>query len=243
MNRYKLLFEYDGTDFNGWQKQPAGRTVEGEVEKGLSQLFQQEVDIIGQGRTDAGVHAKAQVAHVDLPPLYSCEKIVYAMQGLLPEDIALYSVNRVDKDFHARFDAVARRYQYNVSLRKSPLQRRYSWNITGPTDINILHELADDIKGTHDFVNFCIPPVDGYQTTICDVSESRWYESENKLVYAIEGNRFLRHMVRRLAGCMIHVAIGRSEREVFEKHLYGEESKKKAFSAPARGLTLTKVLY
>jgi tRNA pseudouridine38-40 synthase len=243
MNRYKLLFEYDGTDFSGWQKQPAGRTVEGEIEKGLSQLFQQELDIIGQGRTDAGVHAKAQVAHVDLPPVYSCEKIVHAMQGLLPEDIALYSVIRVHNDFHARFDAVARRYQYNVSLRKSPLQRRYSWHITGRTDINILHELAEGIKGTHDFVNFCIPPVDGYQTTICDISESKWYEIENQLVYVIEGNRFLRHMVRRLAGSMMHVAIGRSEREVFNKHLYGGESKKKAFSAPARGLTLTKVLY
>lgn len=243
MNRYKMLFEYDGSDFNGWQKQPAGRTVEGEIEKGLSQLFQREVNIIGQGRTDAGVHAKAQVAHVDLPTVYSCEKIVHAMKGLLPEDIALHSVYQIHDDFHARFDAVARRYQYYVSLRKSPLQRRYSWNIAGLPDVKILRELAEDIKGTHDFVNFCIPSGDGHQTTVCEVSVSKWDEKEDLLVYVIEGNRFLRHMVRRLAGSMMHVALGRSERETFKKHLNAEESKRKAFSAPARGLVLTKVLY
>ena len=243
MKRYQLIFEYDGTDFSGWQKQPVGRTVEGEIEKGFSQLFQFDVDIIGQGRTDAGVHAKAQVAHVDLPPAYSCEKIVHAMKGLLPDDIALHSIIPVSSDFHSRFDAVARRYQYNVSLRKSPLERRISWSVSREPDLKLLKKLAQIIVGSHNFVNFCVPSEDSYQTTICRVSESKWEVSENRLFYYIEGNRFLRHMVRRLVGGMMHAATGKSDQEVFLSLLKAEECNKKAFSAPSQGLILTKVIY
>jgi len=243
MNRYKLIFEYDGTDFNGWQKQPEGRTVEGEIEKRFSQLFQYKVDIIGQGRTDAGVHAKAQVAHVDLPPSFSSKKIIHAMKGLLPEDISLHSVSPVTENFHSRFDALARRYQYNVSTRKSPLKRRISWEIPGKPDVNILQKLAHKIKGTHDFVNFCVPPEISYQTTICKITESKWEVNENRLTYKIEGNRFLRHMVRRLVGSMIHTSTGRSDYGEFTRLLKGDESKTKAFSAPAQGLILTEIIY
>jgi tRNA pseudouridine38-40 synthase len=243
MNRYKLIFEYDGTDFNGWQKQPSGRTVEGEIEKAFGQLFQLDVDIIGQGRTDAGVHAKAQVAHVDLPPIFTQDKIVHAMKGILPADIALFSVCIVNNDFHSRFDAVGRRYQYKVSLRKSPLNRRYSWELSGRPDIHLLQKMAAQITGTHDFVNFCVPSDDEFQTTICTISESRWEVEGERLSYFIEGNRFLRHMVRRLTGSMIHVATGRTDREEFNILLKGKERKVKAFSAPARGLILSSVQY
>ena len=243
MNRYILIFEYDGTDFCGWQKQPAGRTVEGEIEKGFSQLFQLDIDIIGQGRTDAGVHAYAQVAHVDLPNVFSCEKIVYAMKGLLPDDIALHSIIPVHSHFHSRFDAVARRYQYNVSLRKSPLERRSSWSISKQPDFKILKMLAQEITGTHNFINFCVPSEDRHQTTICNITNSKWEISENQLNYIVEGNRFLRHMVRRLVGGMIHAATGRLKEKEFIHLLKAEESNRKAFSAPAQGLILTTVLY
>lgn len=243
INRYKLIFEYDGTGFNGWQKQPSGRTVEGEIEKAFGQLFQYDIDIIGQGRTDAGVHAKAQVAHVDLPPLFSPDKIVHAMKGLLPDDIALHSVSITDTDFHSRFDAVGRRYRYNISLGKSPLSRFYSWEISKRPDLSVLQILAAQIKGTHDFINFCVPSGDEYQTTSCNIIESKWELEEDYLSYTIEGNRFLRHMVRRLIGSMVHVATGRSEKTDFDRLLYEKESRKKAFSAPACGLILVSVMY
>lgn len=242
-NRYKLIFEYEGTEFNGWQKQPIGRTVEGEIEKGFSQIFQFDVDIIGQGRTDAGVHAIGQVAHVDLPPIFTSEKLIHAMKGILPDDIALHSVIEVDKKFHARFDALAREYKYQAVATKSPLQRRVSWILKKEPDIVLLQQLAADIMGTHDFVNFCVPSDDSYQTTICTISKSRWDTKGKHLIFTIQGNRFLRHMVRRLAGSMIHVATGRLSPEKFTKLLKGSESKLKAFSAPAKGLMLTKVLY
>ena len=243
MNRYKLIFEYDGTDFRGWQKQPAGRTVEGEIEKGFSQLFQFDVDIIGQGRTDTGVHAKAQVAHVDLPSSFSCDKIVHAMKGLLPDDIALHSVNPVASNYHSRFDAVARRYQYNVSLRKSPLHRRLSWEISGQPNIHLLQKFAQETVGKHNFVNFCVPSGNEYQTTICKITESKWELREDRLIYFIEGNRFLRHMVRRLVGSMVQTATGRFQKEEFGRLIKGEESKAKAFSAPSQGLILAEVRY
>lgn len=243
MDRYKLIIEYDGTDFNGWQRQPSVRTVEGEIEKAFGQLFQFDVDITGQGRTDSGVHAKAQVAHVDLPPLFLPDKIIHAMKGLLPKDISLYSLTHVKADFHSRFDAVGRCYQYNVLMRKSPLNRRYSWELPRQPDVEILKELAEQIKGTHDFINFCVPSGDGFQTTICTIKESKWKVKGEGLEYLIEGNRFLRHMVRRLTGSMIHVATGRKERDEFDSLLKGEERRKKAYSAPARGLILSSVLY
>lgn len=245
INRYKLIFEYDGTDFNGWQKQPSGRTVEGEIEKAFGKLFQQDVDIIGQGRTDAGVHAEAQVAHVDLPQSFSPDKIMHAMKGLLPDDIALQSISIAADDFHSRFEATGRQYHYNVSLGKSPLNRRRSWEISNSNqpDIVLLQKIAAQIEGIHNFVNFCVPSNDGFQTTICNINESKWVIEGKRLVYIIEGNRFLRHMVRRLAGSMILVATGRTEIEYFKSLLEGKEKKMKAFSAPARGLILKFVLY
>jgi tRNA pseudouridine38-40 synthase len=243
MNRYKLTFEYDGTDFNGWQKQPSGRTVEGEIEKGFSQLFQQDIDVIGQGRTDAGVHAMAQVAHVDLPPTFTCNKIVHAMKGLLPRDIALHSVSQVASSFHARFDAVGRKYQYRATLGKSPMRRRSTWEISQTPDFKLLQKLATIIIGSHDFINFCVPSGDSYQTTICSIAESSWDLSGNQLSYTIQGNRFLRHMVRRLVGSMMHTATGRETTDDFTRLLKGKESKTKAFSAPPCGLILKEVLY
>lgn len=243
MNRYKLVFEYDGTEFSGWQKQPVVRTIEGEIEKKFSQLFQFDVDITGQGRTDAGVHARAQVAHVDLPPVFSCEKIMHAMKGLLPEDIALQSISPVHDKFHARFDATARRYRYNISLGKFPIRRRFSWEVAGRPDPELLQELAKSIKGTHDFINFCVPSPEKYKTTLCTVTQSRWEMGKHGLVYTVEANRFLRHMVRRLTGMMINVSVGRAKIEMFKSLLDSAKRNEKAFSAPPHGLILENVLY
>lgn len=241
--RYKLIFEYDGTDFNGWQKQPSGRTVEEEIEKAFSQLFQFNVDIIGQGRTDAGVHALAQVAHVDLPEVFSPGKIIHAMKGMLPPDVAMHSVIAVEPDFHARFDAVARCYRYNISTKKSPLHRRFSWELSKEPDFELLQKMAVQVTGTHNFINFCVPSDNDFQTTLCSITESTWKLKGERLTYFIEGNRFLRHMVRRLTGCMIKAATGRISENEFALLLQGTEKRDKAFSAPAHGLVLTAVLY
>jgi tRNA pseudouridine38-40 synthase len=243
LNRYKLTFEYDGTLFSGWQIQPEARTVEGVIEQAFSKLYQQEIDIVGQGRTDAGVHALAQTAHVDLPDNYSKSRILHAMKGLLPDDVALKSIQKTDSDFHARFDAVSRVYQYRVSTRPSPLQRHVTWSAAGRLDPGVLSECSGLIMGEHDFCNFCIPPEEDQMTTICTILKSSWETEGDLYIYSIEGNRFLRHLVRRLVGTMVQVAAGRLELSEFESLLHGKERVQKGHSAPSHGLILTQVRY
>jgi len=243
MGRWKLIFEYDGGSFKGWQKQPDQRTVEGEVETALSTLYQTEIDIIGQGRTDAGVHAKAQAAHADLPESFQKQELLHAMKGLLPHDVALIDAERVKPDFHARFDAVSRSYKYFLIGRKAPLFRKHAWCCSYPLDDEILSGLAGEIAGEHDFLNFCIPPVEPELTTICTIYRSKWEKKGEKYLYHIEGNRFLRHMVRRLVGSMVQAASKKINTKDFKSLLNGEEVKYKGHSAPAHGLYLDKVTY
>lgn len=242
-SRWKLTFEYDGTHFKGWQKQPGLRTVQGVIENAFTTLYQLKIKVAGQGRTDAGVHAVDQTAHTDLPDIYSRRRILHAMKGLLPSDVALLEVEQTEPGFHARFDAVARKYHYKIMTRQSPLNRFTSWYVYSELDGEKLHECAEPIVGKHDFVNFCIPPEDEHLTTLCAITESRWTKSKNGWIYQIEGNRFLRHLVRRLVGTMVRVSEGKLSLTDFKKLLEGEKTAGKGFAAPARGLLLEKVRY
>lgn len=243
MQRYLLTFEFDGTDFSGWQRQPEGRTVEGEIERAFSQMYQQEINLIGQGRTDAGVHAKAQTAHVDLPEKYSPERVIHAMRGLLPRDVALNKIQKVNPEFHARFDAVSRSYQYRISLQPTPILRNTVWFYNFDIDFDKLIECSDRVLGAHDFINFCVPNNEDFGTTTCVINRSMWTEDDGLLTYEIEGNRFLRHMVRRIVGSMMQVARGRISLERFEYLLSGTEVHQKAHAAPPNGLILMNVRY
>ncbi len=241
--RYKLIFEYDGTHFSGWQRQPDERTVQGVAEDAFSTLFQKKIEITGQGRTDAGVHAKGQTAHTDLPERFEEKRILHAMKGLLPEDAALLKAEKTAPDFHARFDAVSRSYSYRILTRPSPLNRNISWIHYGSVREELLVYCAEKIIGTHNFINFCIPSGDGYQTTECTITESSWQADGEALVYNITGNRFLRHMVRRLLGTMVQVSEGRLSPDQFEELLSGPEKVQKGYTAPAHGLILESVEY
>jgi len=243
MERWKLSFEYEGTRFSGWQLQPDQRTVEGEVEKAFSTFCQTSIDVVGQGRTDSGVHARAQAAHADLPAGISPEKLLHAMKGLLPQDISLINAEKATPDFHARFHAKSRNYSYVVVGRKAPLKRHLSWNCGFDPDPELLNELAAVVAGEHDFVNFCIPPEAWPSTTDCAILKSVWVRDNECNVYTIEGNRFLRHMVRRLVGCMVYISAGRLSRDYLTKLLNGPELTQKAPSAPAHGLCLNQVNY
>lgn len=242
-NRYKLTFEYDGTNFQGWQNQPEGRTVQGVIEEALSRFYQQEISIVGQGRTDAGVHAKGQVAHVNLPSMYNINRIYRAMSGLLPKDVALINTQKEDADFHARFHAKSRIYQYTVINRPSPLLRYYSWSVFKPLSFQLLEECAEMVMGEHDFINYCIPPDESEMTTICTIHQSFWKKEEEILTYKIEGNRFLRHLVRRLVGAMVQVADGTFGKRDFQRLLSANKTDRKGHAAPARGLMLISVKY
>lgn len=241
--RYKLLIEYDGTHFSGWQIQPKERTVEGVIEKALSTLYQLDIDVVGQGRTDTGVHALHQVAHADLPDTYSERRIIHAMRGLLPEDVSIFAIEKINSEFHSRFDAISRKYIFRVANRPIPLDRHKIWYSFLDCDIELLHKCANFIIGDHDFLQFCIPNEDPHLTTRCTVTESIWRKDGELLIYTIRGNRFLRKMVRRLVGTMVQVSAQKMQLKNFEEMLSNPTSTAPAYTAPPHGLTLDSVEY
>lgn len=241
--RWKLTLEYDGSGFAGWQKQPSGRTVQGELENALEQFCRQKIDVTGQGRTDRGVHAESQAAHADLPAQVEGERLLSAMRGLLPPDLAVIAAEPVPSSFHARFDARSRRYRYQVAARPTPIHRSRCWVFEEEMDEELLKRCAELLPGEHNFVNFARVDNRPDEEYRCTIRLAEWYRSDPFLCFRISGNRFLRHMVRRLVGTMVHVASGRFEPDQFAQLLEGARSGRKGYSAPAGGLFLETVEY
>lgn len=242
MPRYKLTIEYDGTHFSGWQIQPEDITVEQTLEDAFSKVLQQPVDLIGQGRTDAGVHARGQTAHVDLPESTDMKKLLLGVNGLAGDQIQVVGFEEVDAEFHARFDAIGREYEYTIIRRPMPLLRHFSWALRQPVDVDVLHQCAALLQGEFDFAGFSKFNEDNF-TTLCEIRLSE-FEVEGEIIrYRIRANRFLRNMVRRLAGTMVRVAQGKMTIDQFKEALENPNSTIPTFTAPARGLVLEKVFY
>ncbi|MAO64093.1 MAG: tRNA pseudouridine(38-40) synthase TruA [Balneola sp.] len=242
MPRYKLTIEYDGTNFSGWQIQPNDVTVEGTLEKAFSTVLQQEIDLIGQGRTDAGVHARGQVAHVDLPEKTDLDKLLNGVNKIVGDEIEVTNIESVRDDFHARFDATSRQYEYTMTLRNIPIMNRYSWALYQPVDEGKLRECAAILKGEFDFDGFSKFNEDN-RTTLCDIHHSEFEFDGEVIRYRIRANRFLRNMVRRLVGTMAHVAQKKKSIEEFREILENPALKRPTQTAPAKGLVLEKVFY
>lgn len=242
MPRYKISIEFDGTRYSGWQKQPNSNTVEGEIESALSQILPEPVDIIGQGRTDSGVHAEGQVGHFDFPEVLEPEKILYALLGVLPHDIAVWEIQQVEDDFHARFDATARRYRYQIIRRPAPLLRSFSEMVLDELDLEAMRRCAQKVTGIHNFDSFTKPDNEN-PDSVCAVTESLFTENSYQLCYHIEANRFVRHMVRRLIGMIMEVGKGKCTIEEFEDMIENPNKQKNSYGAAAQGLILEKVKY
>ncbi|HKK46307.1 MAG TPA: tRNA pseudouridine(38-40) synthase TruA [Balneolaceae bacterium] len=242
MPRYKICIEYNGKNYRGWQKQRNAKTVEEEIEKALARILRQPVDIIGQGRTDSGVHAEGQVAHFDFPESLDRKRLLYALLGVLPRDIAVWDMEAVNTDFHARFDALFRRYRYQVALRPVPLYRKTSELVLNELDFDAMHTCAQKIKGTHNFDSFTKPDNDN-PNSICEVQLSEFSFEEPLLNYHIQANRFVHHMVRRLVGTMLEVGKGNRTVVEFIDMIEKPSKKKNGFGAAAKGLILEKVGY
>jgi tRNA pseudouridine38-40 synthase len=242
MPRYKLTIEYDGTDFSGWQIQPDDRTLEDTLEKAFSTVVQRSIDLVGQGRTDAGVHAKGQVAHVDLPKDTDLDKLLHGVNKMVGNEIEVTHIESVHQDFHARFDAIARQYEYTITTRNIPLLHRYAWDVHQPVDIQKLQECSAILEGEIDFAGFSKFNEDN-KTTLCEIHQTE-FEVEGEIIrYHIRANRFLRNMVRRLVGTMIHVAQGKKSVKNFQQKLQKPAFKMPTHTAPAKGLVLEKTFY
>lgn len=247
LQRYKLTLSYDGTNYCGWQRQPKADQigVEQRVEEVLGKIYGFPVDILGQGRTDAGVHAAAQTAHVDLPPKYATERILNALNSLLPADIRIIRVEEAENDFHARFDAISRSYTYRFSAKANPLQRHYVLSQFKNFDLSLMQEAAQVFLGEHDFTSFSI------QASLlpharCTVNQIYFNGSSEDEVIAfnINANRFLRRMVRRTLGTLLMVGLGRlTKKDILELLTHPVESDPRVYTASAHGLVLSEVIY
>lgn len=243
MSRYKLTLQYDGSAFFGWQLQSKERTVQGEIEKAIQKIAGStgRIPVHGSGRTDTGVHALGQVAHVDLNTHLNDSELKNALNGNLPLDCRVRDVEQEAEDFQARFDATKRFYRYQCYTGDSILFQNQSWHLT-ELDLGYLNKLAFQIPGDHDFLSFSKFRED-LENTRCIIHKSEWKSEGKMVIFRIAGNRFLHHMVRYLVGTMIAVAENRFTEQEFLSLLRNPEKNVRIFKAPAQGLILEKVVY
>jgi len=250
MQTFRLILEYDGSRFSGWQEQINARTVQGELKLAVQDLFRTDVEVQGAGRTDAGVHAVGQVAHLKIrgkTKAFTASQILRELNDSLPASVAIVDVAEVPARFHARHDAKSRAYFYQISTRKAALSKRFVWWIKEPLDVARMQEAAALIAGRHDFVAFrAADPSKPGESTIVVVESAEISVDDNLIVFRIEASHFIWKMVRRLAGALVKVGRGEVSVEEFRELLSGKKNPKldiAAWTAPASGLFLEGVRY
>ena len=250
MRTYKLVLEYDGSRFSGWQAQNNARTVQGELQQVANELFATEVEVQGSGRTDAGVHAVGQVAHLKIRSAsrsLPAGKILRDLNDRLPSSIAVLSCEEAAPGFHARHNALSRAYFYQISTRKAALSKRFVWWVKEPLDVARMQEAAGHIAGRHDFTCFrAADPSRPDESTIVVVESAEVAVDDHLIVFRIEASHYLWKMVRRLAGTLVKVGLEEVSVEEFAGLIAGKRNPKldvAAWTAPASGLFLEGVRY
>jgi tRNA pseudouridine38-40 synthase len=241
--RYFLKLAYQGTHYHGWQIQQNAVTVQGLIEKQLSMLFSLPISITGSSRTDAGVHAQQQWAHVDFPFSIDTIKLQQRMNALLPADIAVLDIYPVTPIAHARFSATSRTYQYSLSTHKNPFLFRETYFFSKKLDIAAMKQAAALLLQYQDFETFSKLGEAARQRYVCNISEASWQHGEDQLIFRITANRFLRGMVRAIVGHLLKVGLAKCSVPAFEFALKQKDRSLGASLAPACGLTLTQVQY
>ena len=242
--RYFITLSYDGTRYHGWQIQPEGVTVQQLLQDALATLLRQHVTVVGAGRTDAGVHARQMVAHIDVDgEITDVDQLTYKLNRFLPYDISIQNVRLVSDDMHARFSAVRRRYRYFIHTEKDPFKKKYSCELHYELDYELMNVAAAQLKTYSDFGAFCKSHSD-VKTTVCTVTKAHWVEYEpNAWYFEIEANRFLRNMVRAVVGTLIEIGRHRMSLSQFDQVVREGRRTGAGESMPANALFLECVEY
>jgi tRNA pseudouridine38-40 synthase len=242
-----MTFSYDGTDFIGFQKQPKGRTIQAELENALTKLnSNHEVSIVATGRTDAGVHALNQKAHFDLIREYDDEYLRNSLNKMIPEDIYVKTIEKVDLDFHARYNVKAKEYIYRINLGEyNPLERNYVYQYNKRLDLSEMERALKYLEGTHNFKSFtkATAEIKDYERTINQATLVRNEKNLNEIVISLIGDGFLRYMVRNIVGLLIEIGEGKRKSEEVYEILKLEDRTEAGLTAPACGLYLKDVFY
>ena len=244
--RYFIKFSYLGTEFHGSQRQPNGITVQETMEQALKMIFREEVPLTFAGRTDAGVHAREMYAHMDVGDeamRREGERLVFRLNGILPNSIAIHDIVPVTDEAHARFTAKSRTYEYHIVDHKDPFSHDLATRVRPGLDFNAMNEAAKYLIGKQDFASFCRSNTD-VKTTICDLTYAQWEVKENgHAVFTITADRFLRNMVRAVVGTLFEVGRGKMTPEQFAEVITLHSRTAAGDSVPAEGLYLTQIIY
>lgn len=245
MKNYKITVQYDGTRYKGWQVQKATEaTIQGKLQNVLSKLAGHPVEVIGSGRTDAGVHAAGQVANFHMDEHFTMGEIFRNLNEFLPEDIAVTDISEVDERFHSRYNAVAKTYSYRI--RTNPVTdvftRRFVYHYGKPLDIGRMQKAARELIGMHDFASFC-GNKRMKKSTVRTIMDIEFIEKDGEVEIRYTGDGFLQNMIRILTGTLIEVARGEREWDSMEQILVAKNREAAGYTAPPQGLRLEKVLY
>lgn len=241
---HKLTIQYDGTDYVGWQRQATGSSIQGLLEAALEPIEGKTVAVHGAGRTDAGVHAVAQVASVALDTRLDEHALRRALNAVLPPDVRVTAVERVADDFHARFSAREKTYEYRIVNGPfvSPFEHRYAWHLPYSLDISAMQDVALHLRGTHDFAAFQATGSEA-KTTVRTVTALDLELDDPHLTFTVSADGFLRHMVRAIVGTLVEVGSGRATTASVLEALSSGDRSRMGPTAPARGLFLVGVSY
>ncbi|MFD2603516.1 tRNA pseudouridine(38-40) synthase TruA [Flavobacterium suzhouense] len=240
--RYFIEFAYNGKNYCGWQFQPHSPSVQETLNKALSTLLKTEIDVVGAGRTDTGVHAKQMFAHFDHEEIVDTAQLVKRLNSFLPADIVVYRFIPLHNDAHARFDATRRTYEYHIHTFKNAFDHEGSWYNFHKLDVEKMNEAAQLLFNYTDFKCFSKTHTD-VKTFNCDIMEAHWEQHDNKLVFTVSADRFLRNMVRAIVGTLVNVGLGKISVNDVATIIESRDRNQAGFSVPAHGLYLTKVIY
>ena len=243
MQRYFFELSYNGTDYFGWQRQPKEISVQQVIEDSLSKIqSNQEIKVVGCGRTDSGVHAKHFALHVELPTISDTDKMTFKLNRMLPDSIVISKIYSVNSELHARFSAKARTYRYYIHSAKNPFKKNLSWHVPQELNIDEMNKAAQKLLGKKDFTSFSKLHTD-VKTNICNVTKAEWVKEADGIYFEISSDRFLRNMVRATVGTLMDVGFGKIKAESMSEILSAMNRQAASVSVPAHGLFLWKVDY
>ena len=244
MPNYKIILQYKGTNYAGWQIQNNALTVQQVIADSIEKIVQEQINLIGSGRTDSGVHALGQVANFRSEKQLDMYKFLHSLNSVLPEDISVVRIENVAEKFHARFDAVSRRYLYLFSTRKSPFYNDFSYNVNWIDDDFIIaaNQNSNQLIGEYDFTSFSKKNTD-VKNNICEIKNIRWKKSGSLVYFTIEANRYLHGMVRAILGTVIDSVRLNKPASYMMDVIAAKDRDAAGMAVPAKGLFLYKVKY
>lgn len=242
MFNYKMVIQYDGTDFCGWQIQKEQRSVQGEITNALNILLKKEISITGAGRTDAGVHAWGQAANFLYEEELDLYRFRYSLNSILPKEIVVREMNKIEQNFNARFSATSRSYFYIITNHRSPFWDKFSHQLYRALDLNFLNRLSQLLIGKKDFSCFS-KNISEQEKTICEIKEARWKRQGEMIFFFIEADRFLHGMARAITGTLLQLHDDKNAAGKLKNIIELKERSEAGISVPAKGLFLFKVRY